>query len=132
MYALDLGGNGQHVDDQRQLLMCRGGGLQRTMAASHARHGLVWHGTTSDDGASSSDGMAATQLAATYGGQPYMAVVGSVWGIVSKDGASSDDGFSTCCLDRPVTAVQCGNRLASEWHLLVVCFSGEAVLCKVR
>ena len=27
VYALDLGGNGQHVDDQRQVLMCRGGGF---------------------------------------------------------------------------------------------------------
>jgi len=74
--------------------------------------------------------MAATQLAATYGGQPCMEVVGSVWGIVCKDGASGDDGFSTCCLDRPATVAQCGNWLALDWHLLVVCFSGEAVLCR--
>jgi hypothetical protein len=37
--------------------------------------------------------MAATQLAASYGGQPCMAVAGSVWGIVYKDGTSGDDGF---------------------------------------
>jgi hypothetical protein len=55
-----------------------------------------------------------------------------VWGIVYKDGASGDDGFSTCCLFRPVTVVQRGNRLALDWHLLVVCFSGEVVLCSTR
>jgi hypothetical protein len=76
--------------------------------------------------------MAATQLAATYGGQPCMAVAGSVWGIVYKDGASGDDGFLTCCLFRLVTVVQRGNRLALDWHLLVVCFNGEAVLCSAR
>ena len=45
MYALDLSENRQHVDDQRQLLMYWGGGLQRTVVASHAWHGLVRHGT---------------------------------------------------------------------------------------
>ena len=86
----------------------------------------------SSDGASSSDGMAATQLAAPYGGQHYVALAGSVWGIVCKDGASGDDGFSTCCLDRPVTMVQCSDRMVLDWHLLLVCSSGEAMLCSAR